>query len=103
MFRLAGRKGPRGEWVEKTDDHVIACNGLRRKISQMEVVEDFQSRPHKAVSFVEREKETQERIEQKWPKVLLGYSGGRLPGWSTQEAGREERGEEEETGQRNTR
>ena len=32
----------------------------------MEVVEDFDSRPHKAVSFVE----TQEWNEQKLPKVL---------------------------------
>ena len=41
----------------------------------MKVVVDFESRPHKAVSFVlERGKETQEWNEQKVPKVL-GYSG----------------------------
>ena len=52
----------------------------------MEVVEDFESRPHKAVSFlVEREKEIQEWNEQKLPKVLPGYSGGRLPGRSVKE------------------
>ena len=57
----------------------------------MKVVEDFESRPHKAVSFVvEREKEVLEWNEQKLPKVLPGYSGGRLPGRSTKEAGREE-------------
>ena len=34
---------------------------LRGKISQMEVVEDFESRPHNAVSFVvRREKEIKE-------------------------------------------
>ena len=50
----------------------------------MKVVEDFESRPHTAVSFVvEREKEIQEWNEQKLPKVLPGYSGGRLPGRST--------------------
>ena len=44
----------------------------------MKVVEDFESRPHRAVSFlVEREKEMQEWTEQKLPKVLPGYSGGR--------------------------
>ena len=47
------------------------------KISQMEVVEDFESRLHQAVSFpVERE--MQEWNEQKLPKALPGYSGGRL-------------------------
>ena len=45
-----------GEWIRKVYDNVIACNGLQGKISQMEVVEDFELRPHKAVSFlVERE------------------------------------------------
>ena len=28
---------------------VIACNSLEWKFSQMEAVEDFESRPHKAV------------------------------------------------------
>ena len=51
----------KGEWIEKVYDHVIACNSLKAKISQMEVVEDFESRPHKAEScVVEREKEMQE-------------------------------------------
>ena len=45
-------KNAQGEWVEKVDDHVIACNSLKGKISQMKVVEDFESMPHKAVSFV---------------------------------------------------
>ena len=69
----------------------------------MEVVEDFESRPHKAVSFVvERDKEIQEWSEQKLPKVLLGYSGGRLPGRSSKEAGREEE-EEKKNGERRIR
>ena len=38
-------------------DYVIACDSFKGKISQMKVVEDFESRPHKAVSLVvEREK-----------------------------------------------
>ena len=45
-------KGPKGEWIERTYDYVIACHSLRRQISQMKVVEDFESRPDKAVSFV---------------------------------------------------
>ena len=64
---------------------------VRGKSSQMEVVEDFESRPHKAVSFlVESEKEMQEWNEQKMPTALPGYSGGRLPGRNTKEKGREE-------------
>ena len=46
----------------------------------MVVLEDFESMPHKAVSFaVENEKNMQEWNEQK----LLGYSGGGLPGRCT--------------------
>ena len=84
-------KSAKGDCVEKVYDYVIACDSLERKISQMNVVEDFESRPHKAVSFVfKREKEIQEWNEQKLPKVLPGYSGGRLPGRSTKEKGRDE-------------
>ena len=78
-------KGPKGEWIERTYDYVIAGGSLKRKsISQMEV-EDFESRPQKAVSFVvDREKEEQAWNGQKMPEVLPGHSGGRLPGRSTQ-------------------
>ena len=70
----------------------------------MKVVEDFESRPHKAVSFVvERGREIQEWNEQKLPKVLPGYSGGRLLGTSTKEKGREEGEVEEESGERRIR
>ena len=70
----------------------------------MEVVEDYESRPHNAVSFVvRREKETQESNVQKLPKVLSGYSGGRLPGRSTKEKGREEGGIDKEGGDRRVR
>ena len=94
-------KGPKGEWIERTFDYLVACQGSRGKISQMKVVEDFESRPHKAVSFVvEREKEMQEWNEQKLPKVLSCYSGGRLPGRSTREKGREGEKEEDRRGWR---
>ena len=60
----------------------------------MEVVEDFESGPHKAVSFVvDREKKIREWSRQKMPKVLPGLSGGSLPGRSTKEKGKEDEGE----------
>ena len=82
------RKGAKGEWIEKIYDNVIACHSLKRNISQMKVVEDFESTPHKAAPFVvERDKEEQEWNEQRMQKVLPGYSGGRLPGRSAKERG----------------
>ena len=60
------------------------------------MVEDIESRPHKAVTFVvERGKGRQEWNEQKLPKTLPVYSGGRLPGRGTEQKGREQ-GEEHE-------
>ena len=43
-------KGPKGEWIERTYDYVSASGSLKGKISQTEVVEDFESRPHEADS-----------------------------------------------------
>ena len=73
-------KGAKGEWIEKIYEFAIACDSLKGIISQMEAVENFQSRPHKAV---------QEWNEQKLPKVLPGHSGGRLPGRGAKEKGRQ--------------
>ena len=53
--------------------------------------------------MVEREKEMQEWNEQKLPKVLLGYRGGRLPGRSTKEKGREEGDVDENSEERQIR
>ena len=65
--------------IERIYDFVTACDSLEGNISQMKVVGDFESRPHKAVSFVvERDKEIQEWNEQKLPKVLPGYSGRKV-------------------------
>ena len=84
----------KGEGVEKVYDYVVACSSLKGILSDMKVIEDFEPRPHKAVTFVvERGKERQEWNGQKLPKAPLGYSGGTLPGRSTEEKGREE-GEE---------
>ena len=56
------------------------------------------------VSFVvEKDKEVQEWDEQKMPKALPGYSGGRLPGRSTKETGREEEEEEKDSRERQVR
>ena len=38
--------------MEKVYDYVTACNSLKGKISKMKVIEDFESRPHKAVYLV---------------------------------------------------
>ena len=52
-------KGPKGEWIERTYDYVIECKP-QGEISQIKGVEDSESRPHIAVSFVvEKEKEMQ--------------------------------------------
>ena len=90
-------KGPRGELIERTYDYVIASRSLKGKITKIEVVKDFESRPHKAVPFqVDREKGVPEWKEQKMPEALPGCSGGMLPGSSTAEEGREEEDEDEE-------
>ena len=82
--------------MEKVFDYVIACSRLKGRISDIMVIEDFESRPHKAVTFaVERGKERQEWNEQQLPQALPGYSGGRLPGRSTEEKGRKEGAEGE--------
>ena len=97
-------KGPKDEWIERTYDYVVANGRLKGKISQEEVVEDFESRPHEAVSFVViREKKIKEWNEQMMPKVLPGCSGGRLPGKSTKEKGREEGAVDEDGEEREIR
>ena len=37
---------PNGELIERTYDHVTSSRSLKGKITKMEVVEDFESRPH---------------------------------------------------------
>ena len=85
-------KDATGECVEKVYDYVIHCNSLKGKISNMNVIEDFESRLQKAVTFVvERGKERQEWSEQWMPKVFTWIQlRKRLPGRSTEEKGREE-------------
>ena len=79
-------KNAKEEWEEKVYDKVIACSSPRGEIFRLEEDRRFESRPHKAVTFVvERGKERQEWNEQKLPKAPPGHSGGRLPGRSTEE------------------
>ena len=59
----------------------------------MKVVEDFESRPHKAVSFFVRQRKKDTGME-------CGYSGGSLPGRSEEERGREEDEEEKDSRER---
>ena len=75
------RKGPNGELTQRTYDYVVASQSLQEKIKTMEVVEDFESRPHKAVTFLmERDTEIQELRELKMPTALPGCNGGKLLG-----------------------
>ena len=63
-------KNGKGKWVEKVYDNVIACSSPKGRISDIKMIEDFESRPHKAVTFaVERGKDRQEWHEQKLPKA----------------------------------
>ena len=74
-------QGPKGELIERTCDRVFTSRSLQGKIRNMEVVEDFEPRPYRAVSFVvERDKEFQKWREQKCLTALPAFSGGRLPG-----------------------
>ena len=97
-------KSPKGELLERTHDYVTASRSLRGEIKNTEVVDDFESRPHKAVSFiVERDKEVQVWSQQKMPEAPPGFSGGTLPGRSKGEEGGEEEDEEEENQERKMR
>ena len=51
-------KGPKGEWIERTYDYVIASGSLTGKISQMEVAEDFESKPHNQCPLWLKQKRT---------------------------------------------
>ena len=65
---------------------------MQGKVKRMEVVEDFDSRPIKVVTFlVERDTEIQ-----KMPNALPRHSGGKLPRRSNTEEGKEIKEEEKE-------
>ena len=54
-------EGPKDVWIERTYDGVVASGHLKGRISQMEVVEDVDSRPHKAVSLCGKKREGNQR------------------------------------------
>ena len=89
---------PNGELVgRKKSDHVVASQRLQEKIKNMEVVEDFESRPHKAVTFLaERDKKIQDMRWLKVPQVLPGFGGIQPRGRSKAEGGNEEKEEIDE-------
>ena len=69
--------GPKGELVEMTFDCAVAVWSLQGKIQNSEVVEDFESRPHEAVTFrYERDTESQDVRELNMPEALPGLSEG---------------------------
>ena len=85
-------KGPNGEFFERTFDCVIASHSLQGETNNMEVVADFESRPHKAVTFLEeRDQEFQVWREQKMPK-----GAARIQRWKASRSKVEEGREEEE-------
>ena len=46
-------KGRNGELIGRTCDYVVASHqSLQEKMKNMEVVEDFESRPHKGLTFL---------------------------------------------------
>ena len=94
-------KSPQGELIERTYDNVIASRRLQREIRNMDVVGDFESRPHNAVSFVvDRDREFQVWREPKVFKAVPGFSGEMLRGRSKGGKGKEEEDEEEENQER---
>ena len=79
--------------MEKVYDHVTACSSLKGRISDMKVMEDFESRPHKAVTFCSRKRKGKTGMER--AKIAEGAS------WTQRKTtrkkhGREGRGEGEE-------
>ena len=68
---------PKGELIERTHNDVIASRSTREKIKNVKVMEDFESRSRKAVTFlVERVQDIQEVREWKLLIVLSDFSGG---------------------------
>ena len=81
-------KGSNGEWIEKVCDYVVACDSIQGRITQIEVVGDFECRPHKAVSFVvERGKESRSGKSKRCRRRFLA---------TAEEDYQEEAGEKEE-------
>ena len=97
-------KGTKGGWIGKVHDYVIACKGPNGKSPRCRWWKtSSRGRTKQCPLWLKEKKEMQEWNEQKLPKVLPGYSGGRLPGRSTKEKGREEGEVDEDSGERRIR
>ena len=82
--------GPQGEWVEKPVTTSLGLVASEENFTDGGGGRLLSRGSTKQCPFVvQREEEIQEWIEQKLPKVLPGYSGGKLP--------REERAQKKET------
>ena len=89
--------GPKGELIEMTNDYVFVKRSLHRKVKDTEVVEVFESEPHKSVTFlVERDMEIQEVRVLKMSKALPGYRGDKMSVRSKAEGGKEDNGDDQE-------
>ena len=87
-------KRSNGEMIERTYDYVVACRSLKERIKAIEVVEEFESRPHQAITVVlEGDKQIQEWREQKSRRIYQD-SVGKLTGRMKTEEGEEAEDEE---------
>ena len=89
------QKGPTGEWIERIYDYVIVSGSPKGKILQIEVVEDFESRPWS------QEKRT--GASRRCRRCCLLTVEERLPGRSTKEEDKEEGEVDEDGGERRIR
>ena len=88
--------------MKRTYDYVIASRSLHVKIRNVEVVEDFESRPLKAVSFVEGIKQSRNGGNKKCLKHSLQWWDAAL-GEVKQKRCKEEEDEEKEDQERQMR
>ena len=85
------RMGGKGLWL---------CHSLQlsnRKISDIKVIEYYESRPHKAVTFMERGEEQHEWNEQKLPSQS-GGEGYQEEAWKRKEGKKEKKTKEANRG-----
>ena len=73
-------------------DYVTACSSQKGKISDMQVIEDFESRPHKAVTFiVEEGKAEVERAKKRRRRYQDTVEGGYQEEARKRKAGRKKK------------
>ena len=80
-------RSAKGEWEEKVYDYVTACSSPEGTILDMQLIEDFESRPHQAVTFivergkagVERAKTAEGVTRTQWRKATRKKHGRERP------------------------